>query len=167
MHHVPAPHSHWQRHQGDKRHNDLRSKHMNDSNECSFIKVNNNLREIITHIITWEKKVTALYAHCWTRTGRILAALQWRPDWLPQSGKCRCRPLSHSCSPTQLTSVPACGPQKDNQLHRTPQKTGHSQLASSWILTSCQPHKVTSGQITCSKFFHTSLEHKSLNHKFV
>ena len=38
-----------------------------------------------------------------------------------------------------------------------------SRLVSSWILTSHQPHRVTSGQITHSNFFHT----KSLNRKCV
>ena len=38
----------------------------------------------------------------------------------------------------------------------------HSVLGS-WILTSRQPHRVTSGQITHSKFLYTSSKHKSVN----
>ena len=41
------------------------------------------------------------------------------------------------------------------------------ELVSSWILTSCQPHRVKSGWSTYSVFLYTSSQHKSLNHKFV
>ena len=42
-----------------------------------------------------------------------------------------------------------------------------SLLVSSWILTSPQPHRITSGRITQSTFFHTRPKHDSLNHKSV
>ena len=38
---------------------------------------------------------------------------------------------------------------------------------SCWILTFRQQHRITSGQNTQSKLFHTSSKHKALIHKFV
>ena len=40
-----------------------------------------------------------------------------------------------------------------------------SQLIGSWILTSRQPHRVTSGRITRSSNLYSSSKHESLNHK--
>ena len=53
--------------------------------------------------------------------------------------------------------------QKLKTTLNTKQKGSKIGLLSSWISTSCQLHRVTPGQIMCSKFFHTISKHKSLN----
>ena len=42
-----------------------------------------------------------------------------------------------------------------------------TELVRSWILTFRQPHRVTSGCVTRSNFFHTSSKHEWLDHRFV